>query len=192
MYAALIRSAESWRGITITAFEARHLSVIQERLTKSTNGCQAPAVTSRETNTRQGRGTQGQQQRPDPAAGQRERSSLPSTGSAASRSRSTRTSGRRSSKRAARSAASSQSSSARAHERAGRQWDPPRGRPAPLGHPSSPRFTGVARGLPRSTPPLSTGGSAAGPRGSLPLHVDFKHLARHVQEPGPGPGDTSR
>ena len=52
MYGALIRSAESWRGITITAFEARQLSVIQERLTKSTNGRQAPAVTSRETNSR--------------------------------------------------------------------------------------------------------------------------------------------
>ena len=35
MYAALIRSAESWRGITITAFEARQLSVIKEELDDS-------------------------------------------------------------------------------------------------------------------------------------------------------------
>ena len=31
MYAALIRSAESWRGIAISAFEARQLSVIRGR-----------------------------------------------------------------------------------------------------------------------------------------------------------------
>ena len=37
MYAALIRSAESWRGITITAFEARQLSVIKEELDPRTH-----------------------------------------------------------------------------------------------------------------------------------------------------------
>ena len=37
MYAALIRSAESWRGITITAFEARQLSVIKEALDPRTH-----------------------------------------------------------------------------------------------------------------------------------------------------------
>jgi transposase-like protein len=47
MYAALIRSAESWRGITITAFEARQLSVIQEELDDSHQRRQAPAVQSR-------------------------------------------------------------------------------------------------------------------------------------------------
>ena len=46
MYAALIRSAESWRGITITAFEARQLSVIKEELDDSHQHRQAPAVQS--------------------------------------------------------------------------------------------------------------------------------------------------
>ena len=52
MYAALIRSAESWRGITITAFEARQLSVIHEELDQNYERRQAPAVTSREANSR--------------------------------------------------------------------------------------------------------------------------------------------
>ena len=47
MYAALIRSAESWRGITITAFEARQLSVIKEELDDSHQHRRAPAVQSR-------------------------------------------------------------------------------------------------------------------------------------------------
>ncbi len=52
MYAALIRSADSWRGITITAFEARQLTVIQEELDQNHERRQAPAVTSREPASR--------------------------------------------------------------------------------------------------------------------------------------------
>ena len=52
MYAALIRSAESWRGITIAAFEARQLSVIHEELDQNHERRQAPAIPSREAAAR--------------------------------------------------------------------------------------------------------------------------------------------
>ena len=52
MYAALIRSAESWRGIAISAFEARQLSVIREELDQNHERRQAPAIPSREANPR--------------------------------------------------------------------------------------------------------------------------------------------
>ena len=52
MYAASIRSAESWRGIAISAFEARQLSVIREELDQNHERRQAPAIPSREANPR--------------------------------------------------------------------------------------------------------------------------------------------
>ena len=52
MYAALIRSAESWRGIAISAFEARQLSVSREELDQNHERRQAPAIPSREANPR--------------------------------------------------------------------------------------------------------------------------------------------
>ena len=52
MYAALIRSAESWRGITISPFEARQLSVIREELDQNHERRQAPAIPSRKAASR--------------------------------------------------------------------------------------------------------------------------------------------
>ena len=51
MYAALIRSV-SWRGITISPFEARQLSVIREELDQNHERRQAPAIPSRKAASR--------------------------------------------------------------------------------------------------------------------------------------------
>ena len=52
MYGALIRSAETWRRTTISAFEARQLAAIKEELDVDHERRHAPAATSRESASR--------------------------------------------------------------------------------------------------------------------------------------------
>jgi hypothetical protein len=46
LYAAVIRAADRWRGLTIGAFEQRQLRAIREELTRAHTARVAPAVST--------------------------------------------------------------------------------------------------------------------------------------------------